>query len=127
MYENEVKRLRWLAFNFPHTDEPKSESDKICNCINLYCTEAADAIEELMRQLDTWVDQERKALIKSLPKWIPVTEQEPEEDKLVLVWRNNGLPYVSRRIDSSYWVGLGREAEVTHWMPLPTPPKEETE
>lgn len=51
MYENEAKRLRWLAFNFPHIDEPKDESDKICNCINLYCTEAADAIEHLVRKV----------------------------------------------------------------------------
>jgi predicted GNAT family acetyltransferase len=34
-------------FNFPKVENPKDESDKICNCINLYCT---NAIEQLNRQ-----------------------------------------------------------------------------
>ena len=37
--------------------------------------EAADAIEELQAQIDGWIEQERKALLKSVPKWIPVTEE----------------------------------------------------
>lgn len=85
MYENVAKRLRWLAFNFPHTDEPKDESDKICNCINLYCTEAAHAIEELQKAVnfhkfnsEFWEDKYNSLADE---KWIPVTEALPEESE----------------------------------------------
>lgn len=52
----EVKSLRWLAFQFPFTKEPKDETDKMCNAIHIYATAGADKIEsqaktiELMRQ-----------------------------------------------------------------------------
>ena len=60
----------------------------------------------------------------SEPRWIPVTNRLPEEEVYVLVWRESGLPYVSRRVDSTYWLGLGKDAKITHWMPLPSPPEE---
>ena len=41
-----MKSLRWLANMFPFNEHPKDESDKMCNCINLYCTAAADKLEE---------------------------------------------------------------------------------
>ena len=43
----EVKSLRWLALNFPLIKNPQNEGDKLCSCINLYCTAAADLIEKL--------------------------------------------------------------------------------
>lgn len=43
----EIKSLRWLANNFPFTDEPKDEIDKISNAINLYATAGANKLEEL--------------------------------------------------------------------------------
>ena len=76
--------------------------------------QAADAIEEL-----------------SKPKWIPVKERLPEENDRYLTvsiepWFGTTL------VDTMRWSGVwmydGRqtEATVTHWMPLPQPPKEET-
>ena len=53
----EVKSLRWLTNMFPYTEDPKDESDKMCNAINLYCTAGADKIEELQELLDCTNDQ----------------------------------------------------------------------
>ena len=65
-------------------------------------------------------------------RWIPVTERLPDEGKFVLVYgdlypnkHDGGVIAVSRRIDWNYWQGFGRERDITHWMPLPEPPKEE--
>jgi hypothetical protein len=70
---------------------------------------AADAIEELQSQL---------------PKWIPVTERLPENDKTVLVWdRRNSREYFNI-CEHGRWIIL-RQEDITHWMPLPEPPKEE--
>lgn len=41
----EAKSLRWLANQFPKVENPKDNGDRLCNCINLYCTNAAELIE----------------------------------------------------------------------------------
>lgn len=43
----EVKSLRWLANNFPFTDDPSDDVDKMTNTINVYVTAAANKLEEL--------------------------------------------------------------------------------
>ena len=42
-----IKRLEWLIFNFPVTGNPKDETERLSNCINLYCQ---DAVGEINRQ-----------------------------------------------------------------------------
>lgn len=116
---------------------------------------AADAIEELQRKVEDYetrlelppeaqyaIDKHADDLIARMdgmikalddkPKWIPVTEQLPNaeigdfskgvfvtdgQDVAISSWFN-GDDF------ASYWsyTGIG---EVTHWMPLPTPPKED--
>ena len=70
------------------------------------------------------------------PKWIPVTERLPEEEGWYLVYTTPNREHKS--INKAmfckgyawgnfepYWRGAGGHwANVTHWMPLPTPPKE---
>lgn len=68
-YEQLVKELRLSC-----EDERYGGKYLYLSLIN----RSADAIEELQGQIDGWVEQERKALIKSLPKWIPVTERLPK-------------------------------------------------
>ena len=102
--------------------------------------EAANAIEELSREVDANNDA-LTALYGALSRWIPVTEQLPEEKinpntrdfEYVLcttIWGDvrpfkYGTPIGSK--DAHFWNGAGYvDAYVSHWMPLPQPPKEET-
>lgn len=98
--------------------------------------EAADAIEEQQAQIDGWIEQERTALLKSIPKWIPVTERLPKEFEFVLCWyeyyhwlKEKILPeYGIGYIINGRWggdVSSGKDCKVLAWMPLPEPPKEE--
>jgi hypothetical protein len=65
-------------------------------------------------------------------KWIPVTERLPEKDVRVLVWmQDNEEGYTQMDTDrfsctmeqGYHWIRWGKS--VTHWMPLPEPPKGE--
>ena len=122
MYEELVKVLREPC---PHE-----------NCE--LCYEAADAIEELTataesykRSMEAWADEAARAH-DMMPRWVPMTERLPKEGEFVLVYGNlypnkhdGGVVAVSKRMDWNYWQGFGRERNITHWMPLPEPPKEE--
>jgi hypothetical protein len=63
-------------------------------------------------------------------KWIPVTERLPEHEDPVLCFIKNGqqdIPQLDKF--ENLWVGMQwtyKRHAVTHWMPLPEPPKEET-
>ena len=76
--------------------------------------------------------EEQKRLEAEKIRWIPVTERLPKEGDIVLVYgdlypnkHDGGVIAVSKRMDWNYWQGFGRERDITHWMPLPEPPKEE--
>jgi hypothetical protein len=74
------------------------------------------------------------------PVWIPVTERLPESKEKVLVYGGrteiwfNGTKQPMPSIHTGYLRGLGEGwfswdhhdyiCDVTHWMPLPEPPKE---
>ena len=61
-------------------------------------------------------------------KWIPVSERLPEHGDVVLCY----MSFDEQRIlqwdeCAAWWNGYGEDHEkneVTHWMPLPEPPKE---
>lgn len=61
-------------------------------------------------------------------RWIPVTERLPEEMKPVLAWTP-----MNEFMETAMWTGIRWEKTwdfdtiytVTHWMPLPEPPKED--
>ena len=98
MYENLVGRLRRKA---GVEDFPDSIWD-----------EAADAIEEL-----------------SKPRWIPVTERLPEPYFDVLSTDGESVGIASYQKKGGYWltsdVFYDAHVAVSHWMPLPEPPKED--
>ena len=80
--------------------------------------QAADAIEELENRLNLW----RQDKIR---RWIPVTERLPEKYDRVLVFSK--ATRMGRSIDfinaDGNWYTTPK---VTHWMPIPELPKEET-
>lgn len=92
--------------------------------------EAADAIENVSKAYQMMAEAYEAEVTN--PRWIPVTERLPKEGEFVLVHGNlypnkhdGGVIAVSKRMDWNYWQGFGRERNITHWMPLPQPPKEE--
>lgn len=106
--------------------------------------EACDAIEELSKQIKSWEEalskqnenweEALKNALDSIPCWIPVTEALPEDGSDVLAYLKYevGGRIAAANYDKGMWQdcvmgGLYRTEEgvVTHWMPLPEPPKEE--
>lgn len=76
----------------------------------------------------------------TVQKWIPVAERLPDNNNPVLVYCTNTtisggyITHIGSFNSGRYWFlraepGIAtfpvREWQVTHWMPLPTPPKEE--
>lgn len=108
------------------------------------CREAADAIEELSKQNEQW-EEVLKITLDYIPCWVSVTERLPNVDTnksgyetttvLVAVqgWKN-AKPMVYQRAcvrgKTVYrwkwvWDKIYDGPPITHWMPLPKPPKEE--
>jgi len=57
-------------------------------------------------------------------EWIPVTEQCPADDVMVLVWsQSNGL-HLAYLDSYRQWRDADHNPgkKITHWMPLPSPP-----
>ena len=71
----------------------------------------------------------------AMPKWIPVSERLPEAYNLVLALCRSGKIFVGEYVDLGWrtlWrIKTARDSTkeitqiVTHWMPLPEPPKED--
>lgn len=85
-------------------------------CMNGLISEAADAIEELAKN--------SPKVGNRFGEWIPVTERPPKKNGVYLV-------YVYGEVtEMNYWHGKWHMLRddytkaVTHWMPLPQPPKE---
>ena len=58
-----------------------------------------------------------------MSEWISVKDRLPEPWTEVLVWRGSEYPIVSSEVTSTgLWCHF---FNITHWMPLPEPPKED--
>jgi len=123
MYEELVKRLRYCAISDNQCSECKyhgGSPDGSKMCLDVLMEDTADAIEEL-----------------SKPRWIPVTEEPPlkvgdDGYNGYLVYANGYYEvadYTIDKFDNAPYFHVNGEYEptVTHFMPLPEPPKEETE
>ena len=127
MYDELVKRLK------------DDEAWKNCDFDFIYdwMHEAADAIEELQKAVnfhkfnsEFWEDKYNSLADE---KWIPVTERLPEEYVNVLCHlrsldRKSEYYSIDHLMEDGQWWKAANswKHEVTHWMPLPEPPKEET-
>lgn len=63
----EAKSLRWLANQFPKVENPKDNGDRLCNCINLYCANAAELIEQQAAKIERLKEKNenlRNSLVK---------------------------------------------------------------
>ena len=58
--------------------------------------------------------------------WIPCSERLPEENEPVLCYLRTG-DFLIMELDGAWFDGIHRYSlhSVTHWMPLPEPPREE--
>ena len=135
MYDDLVKRLRdaakmseALAVLLPY-----SEGNATAKLYN----EAADAIETMCEMVAT-AHCELANVIQSYegskPRWIPVTEQLPEDLQNVLVIDEGRVTighceryYGDEQIYVEWHDTLYYPIDPPFWMPLPEPPKEEEE
>ena len=94
----------------------RAYADGYAGNIRGMCATAADMLEELD---------------KRVPRWISVEERLPEKGVFVVVYYGN---FIGNLMDVYMWdgecwrssTGYLEDAEnITHWMPLPEPPKEE--
>ena len=91
--------------------------------------EAIYWIENLSGSWDGQYREARDMAISALreqPRWISVEERLPKYGERVLITEGHAVFEASLSI-SHKWVrcGIGWAEGVTHWMPLPEPPKEE--
>ena len=129
MYEELIKALRHCAnSSCEHCAYLKQDE----NCFVKFCgilKEAADAIEDLENKLNLWRQDK-------ISRWIPVTERLPEEHIFVLIRQDDNRIMIAERVDGDWWYRYfaydvdrwdeNEQGTITHWMPLPEPPKEET-
>lgn len=87
--------------------------------------EAADALESQQKRIEK---------LEAGHRWIPVTERLPKPFESVLAYIPSEAPlptvHESYIADHDEWVCIltverYKTGEVTHWMPMPEPPKEE--
>ena len=110
MYDELTGNLRAQATHFSVHDET-----------SLLLLKAADAIEDL----DNRLNLHRQGKIGH---WIPVTERLPEAPGMYLCFEVGGYYGGYSEIKVIYFdricFHLAKYMEVTHWMPLPEPPKD---
>jgi len=111
-------------------DDYKALVNVLRNCVesaNGLNIQAADAIDALIAALTA----SNEVIAKSKPKWISVNERMPEKYVNVLCHlrsldRQSEYYSIDHLMEDGQWWKAANswKHEVTHWMPLPEPPKE---
>ena len=61
----------------------------------------------------------------TVQNWIPVSERLPEKDGIYMTFnKKKEYGFHFFQMGKSMWPAIWEEDQVTHWMPLPEPPKE---
>ena len=121
--EELVKALRYCSNDYPCKTCPVELQKDESTCIGVLFKHCIDQIER---------DQKEIADLREKQQWIPVTERIPERDIQVIGWYKDN-PFSQYRLGVVAWNGNGwifvyahrYVTDVTHWMPLPQPLKEE--
>ena len=111
----------------------------VCTCGLMH--RAADAIEELQTEKAKIENSGKliaaafERLKEKVPKWIPVEERLPDDDRAFLVSIHDDSGDGAFDYTDVGWIWIGENGDrlfvvdnqpcsfVTHWMPLPAPPK----
>ena len=89
------------------------------------CKDCAEATQNCIVKL-----QEQIAELRSAQEWVSVLDRLPEESGMYIVTANDGhaqrVSFVQWQKKNRMWNLTGARSywRVTHWMPLPEPPKE---
>jgi len=86
-----------------------------------YCKPDGEPLRnEARNNLETYI-----AELESAQRWIPVSERLPEDLQPTVIITKGGMTGIVRYLELYGREGFGSWSEdVTHWMPLPTPPEE---
>ena len=114
---------RW----FPNNATMEQLADYLINSgvtVQEDCKECAEATQNCIVKL-----QEQIAEFRSVQEWIPVTERLPEESGMYIITANDGhaqrVSFVQWQKKNRIWNLTGARSywRVTHWQPMPQPPK----
>ena len=127
MYDELIKNLRICSkcdFGQNCNECTQRSEDRFCCDVLLH--KAADAIENLEQALDV-----AQSNLSEFLYWNPVTERLPEENNFYLCFykaKHSGGVATDKGLSIlQYFNGKWNLIDiysVTHWMPLPEPPKE---
>lgn len=109
----------YSCFECPYEEEYDSYKNGRLSAVY---RQAADAIERLEHQIFL-ADLACKSATASKPRWIPVTERLPKEMETVLVTDGKNVGW-SFCVNDYGTMEFYSPWKITHWMPLPEPPKE---
>ena len=122
--EELVKALRHCSNDYPCKTCPVELQKDESTCIGVLFKHCIDQIERDQKEL--------AALREKLPKWISVKERLPIDHlkKYLVAFRDAGGSIVdmARYFPSDGWTCDNWDVPqnlITHWMPLPEPPKED--
>ena len=121
--EELVKALRYCSNDYPCKTCPVELQKDESTCIGVLFKHCIDQIERDQKEI--------AALRAKLPKWISVKERLPIDrlKKYLVAFRDAGGSIVdmARYFPSDGWTCDNWDVPqnlITHWMPLPEPPKE---
>ena len=123
----------WKEEKVPEEERPIYGADTMHSCdVDRVGLDGADLIERLTDRCARYAEE--IAVAQEKTRWIPVTERLPE------VWRNDenaelvnymiyspdfGVDIGNYHAKAKKWLCMALPCTVTHWRPLPEPPKEE--
>jgi len=120
-----------LATPYREGDGVMDKIETVANILSDYEDQLSDGYAFYSDNVDRVLEKLASEIVESISdKWISVDERLPRNKVCVFAVRKNctGQPYYAAFVDGQ-WKDLvsNTNIEVTHWMPLPDPPKESEE